>query len=148
MKSHITTIRAVTAEFAGQFIRPFMWIALGIILTLVAIVGLLVFLLSEWWLLLLVPIIIISLAMLITWLVVQFILKTLSPRLDTQQKNATKEFVSKLEFAIETMQTPYPVIMFYIIRDIIFKRDAGFISEVAQKSKSLRPDYEELTRLF
>ncbi len=148
MKSHIAAIRAITAEFAGQFIRPFLWIACGIILSLLAVVALLVYLVSEWWLLLLVPIIMITLVGVIVWLVVQFILKTLSPPLNAQQKNATKEFVGKLESTIETIQTPYPVIMFYIIRDIVFRRDSGFISETTDRSKTLKPDFEALRQLF
>lgn len=148
MKSHISAIRAVTAEFAQQFIRPFLWITLGIILTLLIIIALLAFMVSQWWLLLLIPLVIISLVGAVIWLAVQFALKTLSPRLDVQQQHATKDFVTKLQFATETIQTPYPVIIFYIIRDIVLRRDDGFINEVTQQSKALRPDFEELRALF
>ena len=125
-----------------------MWIALGILLTLLAIVGLLAYLVSEWWLLLLVPIIIVSLVGLIIWLVVRFILKSLSPRLNAQQKNTTKEFVGHLEQTVEAIRTPYPIIIFFIIRDIVFRRDAGFISEVTQQSTTLKPEFEKLRQLF
>lgn len=148
MKPNIAAVRAVTAEFASQFIRPFLWIGCGIILTLLVIVSVLVYLVSEWWLLLLIPIVILSLAGLIAWLIVRFILKTLSPRLNVQQKNATKEFVGKLNSTIETVQTPYPIIIFYIIRDIITRKDNGFIQGVATTSKTLRPDFDELRSLF
>jgi hypothetical protein len=148
MKTHIAAIRAITSEFAQQFVRPFLWIALGIVLTLLIIVGLLAFLVSQWWLLLLIPILIISLVGTIMWLIVRFALKSLSPPLDARQKSATKEFVSKLESTIETVKTPYPIIIFYVIRDIVMRRDSGFISEITQRSKTLRPDFEELRQLF
>jgi hypothetical protein len=35
-----------------------------------------------------------------------------------------------------------------VVRDIILRKDTGFISEVTQQSKTLRPDFEELKQLF
>lgn len=148
MKSHISAIRAITAEFAGQFIRPFIWIALGVAVTLLFVTSLLAYLVSHWWLLLLIPITILSLAGLIIWLIVRFILKSLSPHMDSQQQTVTKEFVAKLEQTVETLRTPYPMIMLFIVRDIVMRRDAGFISEVTQQSRTLKPEFEKLRSLF
>jgi hypothetical protein len=148
MQANIKAIRAITAEFAQEFVRPFVWISLGVIITLVIIVGLLAYFISGWWLLLLVPIILIALIGTAIWLAAQFTLKTLAPKMNVQQKNETKNFVTKLQFAVETLQTPYPIIIFYVIRDIVLRRDSGFISQVTQHSRALKPDFEELKRLF
>jgi hypothetical protein len=148
MKSNIAAIRAVTAEFAKQFVQPFIWIGLGVMVVLLVIIGLLIFSVSSWWGLLLIPVALLGIVATVIWLLVRLILGTISPRLDVKQKAATKQFVTKLQFATETIQTPYPIIIFYVVRDIILRKDTGFISEVTQHSKTLRPDFEELKKLF
>lgn len=148
MKANIIAIRAITAEFARQFVQPFLWLGVGIMAMLLLLVGLLAFTFSQWWWLLVIPIVLLGLVGIVVWLLVRFILGRISPRLDGQQKAATKQFVTKLQFATETIQTPYPIIIFYVIRDIILRRDSGFISELTQQSKTLRPDFEELKKLF
>ncbi|HEV7952032.1 MAG TPA: hypothetical protein VGO98_01525 [Candidatus Saccharimonadales bacterium] len=148
MKSNINAIRAVTAEFARQFIQPFVWVGLGLFILLLVIVGSLAFSLSLWWWLLLAPIALLGIAGTVVWLLVRFILNRVSPRLTSPQATATKEFVKKIQFTTETIQTPYPVIVMYVIRDIILRRDDGFISELSLHSKALKPDFEKLRRLF
>ena len=148
MKPSIAAIRAITAEFARQFIRPFFWVGLGLIACLVIITILLAANISAWWWLLAIPVVILGIAGTIVWLIVRFILYQLSPRLSAEQKTATKQFVGKLQFARETIQTPYPVMIFYVVRDIIFRRDQGFLSEVTQHSRTLKPDFDRLKGLF
>ncbi|MET0980118.1 MAG: hypothetical protein ABWX90_02580 [Candidatus Saccharimonadales bacterium] len=148
MKTHIAAIRSVTVEFAMQFIRPFLWWGIGIIGSLVIAIAVLAFAVSQWWWLLAIPVALLGLAVIIIWLVVRFIAVRLSPRLNAEQKIATKKFVSKIHFMTETAQTPYPVIMFQIIKDIITRNDNGFIQEATQQSTTLRPDFEALRKLF
>jgi hypothetical protein len=148
MKANIAAIRAITAEFARQFVQPFLWLGVGIMAVLLLLVGVLAFSFSQWWWLLIIPIILLGLVGIVVWLLVRFVLGRVSPRLDGQQQAATKQFVTKLQFATETIQTPYPIIIFYVVRDIILRRDSGFISELTQQSKTLRPDFEELKKLF
>lgn len=148
MKSSITAIRAVTAEFARQFVQPFWWVGIGMLTVMVVIMAILALTLSPWWWLLAIPIAIAGLAGVIIWLLVSFILNRVSPSLNQKQKTATKHFVTRLQSTTETIQTPYPVIVFYVVRDIILRRDSGFISEVTEHSKTLRPDFEHLRQLF
>lgn len=148
MKSHIATIRAVTVEFAMQFIRPFLWWGLGIIGGLLVIVSTLAFTVSQWWWLLAIPTFLLGLVGAVVWLIVRFIALQLSPQLNAQQKTATKKFVTKIHNVTETIQTPYPLIIFRIVKDIITRTDAGLIQEVTQQSTTLRPDFEDLRKLF
>lgn len=148
MKTHIAAIRAVTVEFAMQFIRPFLWWGIGIIGSLVVAIAVLAFTVSQWWWLLAIPLILLGLAVSVIWLIVRFIATRLSPQLNTEQKVATKKFVSKIHYVTETAQTPYPLIMFQIVKDIITRTDKGFIQEVTQQSATLRPDFEQLEKLF
>lgn len=148
MKSSITAIRAITTEFARQFIQPFLWVGLGLIILMIVAVGSLALYLSQWWWLLLAPIILFGIAGTVVWLLVRFILDSVSPHLNPKQKTATKHFVTKLQTTTETIQTPYPVIVFYVVRDVILRKDSGFISEMTQQSKTLKPDFEELKKLF
>jgi hypothetical protein len=148
MKPNIAAIRAVTAEFARQFVRPFFWVVLGIMVCLVIITILLAINISPWWWLLAIPVGMLGIAGAAIWLIVRFILERLSPRLTTEQRAATKGFVTKLQFTKDTIQTPYPLIIFYVIRDIILRRDRGFLSEVTEHSRTLKPDFERLKKLF
>jgi hypothetical protein len=148
MKTHIAAIRAVTVEFAMQFIRPFLWWGIAIIGSVFIAIAVLAFTVSQWWWLLAIPVVLLGLAVTVIWLVVRFILARLSPQLNIEQKIATKKFVSKIHYVTETVQTPYPVIMFQIIKDIITRTDKGFIQEITQQSTTLRPDFEELRKLF
>lgn len=148
MKASITAIRAITAEFARRFIQPFIWVGLGLIILMIVSVGSLAITLSPWWWLLLAPIIIFGIAGTVVWLLVRFILNRISPHTNAAQRKAVKHFVTKLQTTTETIQTPYPVIVFYVVRDIILRKDSGFISEVTQQSKTLKPDFDNLTKLF
>lgn len=148
MKPNIAAIRAITAEFARQFVQPFFWVALGLLVCLVIITVLLAVNISPWWWLLAIPVVILGLAGIVIWLIVRLILQGLSPRLNLDQKTATKQLVTKLQFTKDTIQTPYPLIIFYVIRDIIFRRDKGFLSEVTEHSRTLKPDFEALKKLF
>jgi hypothetical protein len=148
MKASITAIRAITAEFARRFIQPFIWVGLGLVILMIVSVGSLALTLSQWWWVLLAPVILFGIAGTVVWLLVRFILNRVSPHLNAKQKKAVKQFVTKLQTTTETIRTPYPVIVFYVIRDIILRKDSGFINEVTQQSKTLKPDFEELTKLF
>jgi ABC-type bacteriocin/lantibiotic exporter with double-glycine peptidase domain len=148
MKSHITAIRAITVEFARQFIQPFLWWGIGIIGSLLIAVIILAVTVSAWWWLLAVPLIALGLMVAVIWVVVRLLATRLSPSLTVEQKNATKQFVTKIHYVTETIQTPYPLIMFQIIKDIITRTESGFIQQATQQSTTLRPDFEALRKLF
>jgi hypothetical protein len=148
MKSHIAAIRAITAEFARQFVQPFLWIGIAVIVIILVLISILAFTISQWWWLAAIPVFLLGCVGGVLWLLIRVILNSLSPKLDTDQKAATKQFTAKLQFAVETLQTPYPLIIFFVIRDIILRRDTGFLSEVAQHSKTLQPDFDALRKLF
>jgi uncharacterized membrane protein YbhN (UPF0104 family) len=148
IKPNVAAIRAVTAEFARQFVQSFFWVALGLLVCLVIITVLLAVNISPWWWLLAIPVVILGLAGAVIWLIVRLVLRGISPRLNAGQKTATKQFVTKLQFTKDTIQTPYPLIIFYVIRDIILRRDRGFISEVTEHSRTLKPDFDRLKGMF
>jgi hypothetical protein len=148
MKSHIAAIRAITAEFARQFVQPFLWIGIAVITLVLVLISILAFTISQWWWLAAIPMFLLGCVGGVLWLLIHIILNGLSPRLDAAQKAATKQFTAKLQFAVETLQTPYPLIIFFVIRDIILRRNTGFLSEVAQHSKTLQPDFNALRKLF
>lgn len=148
MKSNSNVIRALTVEFTRQFIRPFVLAAIGILMGLLLVIGVLAFTVSHWWWLLAIPVVIIGLIGVIIWWIVRLIASRISPDLDADQTIAIRKFIDKLKFVIETVRTPYPIIIFYVVRDIILRKEDGFIKEMIMQSKSLRPDYEELKKMF
>ncbi len=148
MQSHISAIRAVTVQYATDFVRPLLWWGTGILVAFLVIIGVLAVNFSAWWWILAVPVLIIGCIGLAVWLVLRLIARRISPVMTTRQKTATKAFVAKVSAVTEVTQTPYPLIMFRIVKDIITRTDKGYIHQVTQHSTQLRPDFDELRKLF
>ncbi|HET8884033.1 MAG TPA: hypothetical protein VFM68_01025 [Candidatus Saccharimonadales bacterium] len=148
MKTHISALRAVTAMYVHTLLSPIIKWGSGIAAGLLIGIGLLMYFFSPWWGLLAVPVLTIATIGLVVWLLVRAALKHVSPQLNKPQTDATKQFVAKTQRVAETVQTPYFVILFYIVKDLVTGRSKGYIYEVVQDSKTLRGDFEELRKLF
>ncbi len=147
MSPTITVIRAIGSEFARRLFIP---VAIsGAIMFTLLIIGV-VFLgtLSQWWLLLLIPVIaflcIASAVLAVVWLVI----RTVRPSQTKTQRTAVKSFVDKLQRLSDAVQTPKIVLLFRIVRDIAAPRKDGFIGSMADDTASLRRDFQALTRIL
>jgi hypothetical protein len=143
----MTVIRSIGAEFAGRIFYPIAIIsAVTFAISITAVVWLVTY--SQWWLLLLVPIImllcIVSAVLAVMWLTV----RTVTPVQSKPQKKAVKQFVDKLQRVSDAAQTPKVVLLFRIVRDIAAPRADGFIGTIASDTSSLTRDFADLQKLF
>lgn len=147
MSPTITVIRAIGSEFARRLFIPVAIIGavvFALLITGVVALGTL----SEWWLLLLIPVVsllCISAGVLaVTWLVI----RTVRPTQTKTQLTAVRAFVDKLQRVSDAVQTPRIVLLFRIVRDIAAPRQDGFIGSMTDDTASLKRDFQALTRIF
>ena len=148
MQPLITAVRAVGVEFVRRTARPLIIIVLVIALLAVAGGAWLTTLNAWWWIL---EAVLIVYALLSLGLIVGFrmLLRLVEPPLSSQQRKDVGAFVDKLERTSEHVQTPQPLIIFRIVRDIIRRNgDDSFIASVSRDTRSLAPDFVELQRSF
>lgn len=145
--STLDLIRAVSAEFLKRkFVAAVIVFAVaGAIFT--ALLGWLVSM-STWWLVLAVPMFGLMLFSVLMLLVVRISIGIFRPQLDKSQKTAVSDFVDKLERVAEQVQMPPFMIFLNIARNVIRPRNTTFIASVIQDSKTLKPDFQALQKLF
>jgi len=147
MKHSVIVIRAIGTEFAKR-----MYLPAAIIIGCVDIValGLIVWLLtlSAWWLLLAVPVFVLVVVSIVLLVIAQLIIRTISPQQTPHQKKDVKLFVDKLQSLSEIVQTPKPILLFRIVRDIVAPKQGGFIQSTSNDTLSLKKDFQALQRSF
>ncbi len=147
MNPTITVIRSIGAEFAKRLFTPIAIVA-GVLSSLLVIGVVLLGTLNAWWLLLLIPVIIVVCVgagvLTIVWLVI----RTVRPPQTKTQRLGVQAFVDKLQRLSETVQIPKIVLLFRIVRDIAAPRKDGFIGSIADDTASLKSDFRELQQLF
>lgn len=147
MSPTISVIRSVGAEFAKRLFVPVA--VTGIIVSTVLVTG--VFLLatlSQWWLLLLIPVVIIVSVIFgvlaVSWLVI----RTVQPPQTKTQHKAVKSYVDKLQRVSEAIQTPKFILFFRVLRDISAPRKDGYIGSMTDDTVSLKRDFSDLLKMF
>jgi MFS family permease len=147
MKDLVLVLRAIGVEFAKRIYVPVTIIAAIVAVIMVAGVILLTTLSGWWWILaILVFIGVIIMGIILT--VVAVILKLANPRQTSIQKKGVKSFVDKLQNLSEITQTPKFILLFYVVRDIVSRREDGFVKTTIRHTLSLRQDFEALRNLF
>lgn len=148
MNSNLLTIRAVGAELANRLWLRVLILAIIISALLIGLVILLQTTVSVWWLLLGFPVIIaISVALGVLFISKQ-IIRTVSPVKSAEQRQATKQFVDKMQAVSEVFGTPKFMILYNVIRDIAAPRKDGYVATMINNSTSLTSDFKKISRLF
>lgn len=136
--------------YALQFLRPVLWIGIGVYVLLLLLIGWIATSVSAWWwLLAIVPTFLMSVGI-VVWLIVRTLAARLAPSMNKRQKTATKKFVGHIGTVAEHLGTPKFVIMFRVVKDILARPTSGktFIGEIAQEPGEMRRDFEDLRSLF
>ncbi|MBC7869022.1 hypothetical protein H7X69_02500 [Candidatus Saccharibacteria bacterium] len=147
MKSSLLAIRSIGAEFANRVFYPVLIIGIVVAIVLVALIVWLATL-SEWWLLLAIPIVMVICVGAGLLAIVKLVIRYVTPPQSYLQKKAVKQFVDKLQGVAETVATPKFILLFQIVRDIAAPRENGFIGTLSSDTLSLRGDFKELKGLF
>jgi hypothetical protein len=145
IQATITVVRAIGAEFVRRMFKPFVLIGATTGLILLAI-GAWLTTVNVWWWLLEAPIMFAVLLFVAFTLLARSILQRIESPLTRSQRRSVGNFVDKLERSKETIGTPYPLIIFYIIRDMIHPRPNAFIKTIAEDSQTLGPDFVVLRK--
>lgn len=148
MKSQIIAARAVASEYALRLIRPMLWAIIGVTTVLALVVGVLAYTFSNWWLLVLMPISTVAILAVSLWLVVRFLIKRIEPNMSRVQKRATTDYVSKIERVSEGVKTPYFIILFRVLRDVLMNKEQRFLLDMKDDSTTLKKDFDSLSKLF
>lgn len=147
MSPTITVIRAIGTEFAKRLLLPISIIA-AVIVALLILSVMALSTLSEWWLLLLIPVVmilsIVAGILTIMWLVI----RSVRPVQTKSQHRAVRAFVDKLQRLSDAVQTPKVILLFRIVRDVAAPRNDGFIASMTDDTASLKRDFQELRKLF
>jgi hypothetical protein len=147
MKAQVTLIRATGGEFVARKLRGTALLA-GIIAAIVLAVTLWLTTFSAWWWLLAVIVIAGILLLTLAYLAAAFVIRALRPNLTKEQKAGVRDFVDKLERVTDNIGTPLPLIIFQVVRDILWPRQQNYIKTVATDSTSLHKDLAALQKLF
>lgn len=148
MVEYITALRAVSALYARQIMKAFFITVGAIAVLLFAGTVYLIQEVSAWWWLMLIPIISFGLILAVLYAITRFIVQKLDPPQSPDQKEAVRQFVIKLNKAVETMQTPKFLVFIYLVRDAFTGNQHGFIQQATSHSMSLKNDFERLITLF
>jgi len=147
MKNSVAVIRAIGTEFAKR-----MYVPAAVIIAIIDVVllGLMVWLLtvSAWWLLLAIPVFVLVIVSIVLLVIAQLIIQTITPVQTKSQKKDVKLFVDKLQNLSEIVQTPKPILLFRIVRDVVSPKQGGFIQSTSSDTLSLKKDFQALQRSF
>lgn len=140
-------VRAISTEFAQRIYVPIVGIAGGISLILI---GLLIWFvtMSAWWWLLLAPIIMLTIMFIFAAVIVGLLLKALKPEQTKDQRKKVKQFVDTVQNSSEAIQTPQFVILFRLVKDVIWPSDKGYVRELAANATSLKSGLQDIITSF
>jgi hypothetical protein len=143
IKATFTVVRAVSAEFARRALKPLVLIGAVVAVALVS-AGAWLTTVNAWWWLLEALFIGVSVLFVMSVVLAQLLLRRIGLAHTKAQRKQVATFVDKLERSVETVRTPYPVILYYIIRDTVRPRPDAFVSTLARDSRTLGPDFAAL----
>lgn len=147
MKLPIALSRAITAEFTRRKIFSVV-VPASLVLFVINIVLIWLVNLSMWWLLLALPVLLITLLASVVIIGLFTAAGILKPRMSEEQDSAVKSFVDKLERVADSAQTPLPFLLFRIVFDAVFSRKEPLLKTFITDSSTLKQDFGDLQKRF
>lgn len=147
MKPHVQLTRAIGSEFLTRKLSDIRLIfAIGSLLALTLVIWLVT--VSVWWWLLAVHVIAAVIVGVVVLVFATLIVRLIRPRITKDQNSEVKSFVDKLERVAENVQTPVPIIVFRVLKDVILTPEQTYVERVAADSTSLHTDLIQLRTVF
>lgn len=140
-------IRAVSAEFAKRMYIPVTLITGGI---LVVLIGFSIWLvtMSGWWWFLLGPLLFLAIVFVIAATLTALLINILKPAQNKTQRKEVRQFVDSLQHTSEAIQTPKFIILFRLVKDVVFPSQQGYIRELTANATSLKGGLENIIHSF
>lgn len=150
MNSTVLAIRAVSSEFAMRVLWPLLFIGIGVYALVAAIIVWLAVAVSPWWLLLGVIPTILFCAALAVWIGVRIAAGRIAPGMTTDQKRLARKVVKRLASTAEQLGTPRFVLLFRVIKDIVFppKTKQTLVGELTEIPGQLHREFDALRKTF
>lgn len=143
----VLAIRAISAEFAQRVYVPVVIIGAVIIVIAIALLTWAVTV-SAWWWLLFVPVIFFSLLFALGAVVAWFALRLLRPKQNSAQRSNVRSFVDSIQQASETIATPKVVILFRLVKDMVFPSEKSYVRELSANATSLKSGLQTIVASF
>lgn len=103
---------------------------------------------SAWWWILEAAFIVGTTIFLLLAAVATFAIRRFAPQQTPEQRKAVRAYADKLQRVAENLGISKFMLLFRIVRDIIWPREQTFIKMIANDSSSLHTDFIALQRLF
>src|SRR3990167_2150135 len=133
MNPTVLAVRAITTTYAQTILKPLLFIGIAIYVAILLLIGWIAYMSSPWWwFLALLPTAVFVVALLL-WLIAFFFAKRLAPQMSREQRKIARKFVSHTGKAAEHLGTPRFVLVFRVLRDLVFPpvNNQSFLGEVS-----------------
>lgn len=148
-RASFNALRALSALFFYKILYPALFMVVILLVALYTLTVLLVLTFSNWWLLLLVILVPLTLMLLVAGTIVRYLLRRLIPRkLSSTEKAKLNAFTDKLLGVAERARLPYPVLLFLVAKDVLRGRESKFLSRTIGDSRDLMKEFSEIQGLF
>ena len=141
------TIRSIAVEFLKGLYVPASIIA-GLMATLLIAISLWLTSINEWWWILAIFIIGISLCAAALIVGFGFLIRFAAPERTKEQKQQSKALAEKLQRVAEVSATPKVFLLFQVAKDAIVPSERGFIATMSDDATSLSADFKTLRDSF
>ncbi len=145
-KATLLAVRAIGAVFGKQIWLNVTIIAGVLALLLVVLCVWLISISAWWWLLAIIAGMAISIAFVMLF-VFRSVLNSITPKQNSEQKQAVREFTEKLQLVKELTETPKVIILFRLIRSVAAPSKEKYLENIFETRK-LKADFEQVVGLF
>lgn len=143
----VLAIRAVAAEFAQRIFLPVVLITGGVIIVLLGVTIWLTTL-SGWWWFLLAPLIVVTVLTIFATVISWTALRVLTPPQTKDQQKQIRAFVDDLQETSEAIQTPMFILLFRVVKDVLFPGKESYIGKLSSTALSLKSSLQAIITSF
>lgn len=145
----LSALRALSALFFYKVINPVLVMVVIIMVALYTLTVMLALTFSEWWLLILVILVPLTVFFLVVSFVLHYLLRRLLPRkLEAHERVKLNQFTDRVWDVAERARLPYPVLLFLVAKDVVRGKESKFLSKIIGDSRELMKEFEEIQELF
>jgi MFS family permease len=147
MKPTLRMVRAIGAEYIRRKVQPLL-ITVTVVLGVLLVLGGWLASRNAWWWIFEAVFIMASIVYILVVWAAWLLLKRVDAAQTKERRQAVRAFVDKFERVAEHVGTPFPLLVLRVVWDMLRPSKRGFITEVAEDSKTLAPDFLALQQHF
>lgn len=148
MNAAANASRAVLAAYTKKALRPVEIIAIIVFVLFLIGTAYLIVNVSAWWWLMMIVVGAYGLIGSALWLMLHFTIEKLAPVQTKAQKAAVNAFISRVEKIADLTGMTRFGLLFRVVQDVMTRRDANILSDLAHESKDLKQDFERVIAVF